>query len=83
MYGRDLEVIYLLAYGWCVREEGTKTRIRGQLPSQAVAISAARDVAEERVAGGVRSVEVRIKTRWLKRIRDTRTYGVDAPRPRG
>lgn len=81
--GRDLEVIFLIAYGWTVREVGTRKRIVDNLPDQEAAISAARAEASDRLYAGARTVEVYIKTKWLKRIRDTRTYGADRNPPRG
>ncbi len=74
-----LDVIYLIAYGWTVRVVGTRERVADHLPNQLDAIKRAREYANDLLAGGVRTVEVRIKTKWTKRIRDARTYGYDPP----
>jgi hypothetical protein len=79
-----LEVIYLIGRGWTVREAGTGKIIDDSLDNQKDAISVAQAEAEFRVdVLGVRTVEVRIKTKWLKRIRDARTYGRDDPAVKG
>jgi hypothetical protein len=69
-----LDVIYLIAYGWCVRVVGTRQRVADHLPTQEDAIRRAREYANDLIDGGVRLVEVRIKTKWTKRVRDARTY---------
>ena len=79
--GRDLEVICLITHGWCVREVGTRRRIIEDVPTQAHAIELAAIEAKRLVAIGARTVEVHIKTKWLRRIRDSRTYGHDPNTP--
>jgi hypothetical protein len=77
--GRDLEVIYLITHGWCVREYGTRHRLHDHVPTQRHAIELAAIEAKRLVNLGQPTVEVYIKTKWLRRVRDSRTYGRDNP----
>jgi hypothetical protein len=81
--GRDLEVIYLALHGWCVRVLGTRHRLHDHVPTQRHAIELAAIEAKKLVAAGAGTVEVHIKTKWLRRIRDSRTYGKDSPDVKG
>lgn len=72
---RVLDVIYLLGHGWSIRVAGTKEVVADELPDQEYAIQLAKEEAQRLLMRDeFRTVEVRIKTKWLKRIRDSRTY---------
>jgi hypothetical protein len=78
-----LEVIYLITHGWTVREVDTRWIIFDHAGTQKFAIELAGREAQRIIrTEKATTVEVRIKTKWLKRIRDARTYGHD-PRGRG